>query len=364
MKHIVIDARESGTSTGRYVDKLIEYLAKLKPRYKITILTRPTRVEYIRSIAPRFDIKKSDVKEFTFAEQTTLLTQIKKLKPDLVHFAMTQQPIMYRGKVVTTIHDLTTARFKNPAKNPIVFWIKQKVYKFVIRRVSKKSETIITPTEYVRDDVARFSKINSRKIIVTPESADKITDKSQEVEAIQGKQFIMYVGRSQPHKNLGRLVESFAALQKKNPNLWLVFVGKKDQLYWRMQKDLKKRGVNNVLFTGFVTEGELRWLYENTACYVFPSLSEGFGLPGLEAMVHGAPVASSNATCLPEVYKDGADYFDPLNIDEMASTIDKIISSSIHRKKLIDRGKKVAGHYSWQKMAAQTLDIYNQTLQN
>ena len=158
MKHIVIDARESGTSTGRYIDKLIEYLYIAKPSYKITVLTNKKRVEFLHSIAPKFNIVTSSVKEFTFAEQTRLLKQIRGLKPDLVHFGMTQQPILYRGKTVTTIHDLTTARFKNPAKNPLVFWIKQKVYRIVIKIVARKSEVIITPSEYVKDDLAKFAK--------------------------------------------------------------------------------------------------------------------------------------------------------------------------------------------------------------
>src|SRR3989344_8089262 len=121
---IVIDARESGTSTGRYVDKLIEYLAKLKPHYEIIVLTKSPRMQYIKSIAPNFKIVESNFKEFTFAEQVGFLRQLNGLKADLVHFGMIQQPILYRGKSVATIHDLTTARFNNPTKNWLVFWFK------------------------------------------------------------------------------------------------------------------------------------------------------------------------------------------------------------------------------------------------
>ena len=362
MKHIVIDARESGTSTGRYIDKLIEYLHRLRPKFNITILTKPSRVEFIRSIAPKFEVKKSSVKEFTFAEQIKLLGQIKRLKPDLVHFGMTQQPILCRGKKVTTIHDLTTARFNNPAKNKVVFWIKQRVYEFVIKLVAKKSATVITPSEFVKDDVARFAKINSRKIAVTYEAADNISDSPEPIGELENKQFIMYIGRPTPHKNLDRLVEAFMSLRQRHPELHLVLAGKKDELYWALEKDLKKRGIKNVLFTGFVSEGQLRWLYENTACYVFPSLSEGFGLPGLEAMIQGAPVASSNATCLPEIYGEGAEYFDPKNVEEMADVIEKIIVDKKLQKKLITNGKKQASKYSWEKTARQTLEIYEDIL--
>ena len=94
---------------------------------------------------------------------------------------MTQQPILYPGHVVTTIHDLTTARFGNPAKNKIIFNIKQFVYKIVIKIVAKKSKIIITPSEYVKDDLAKFAKINSRKIVVTYEGADEIADKCRTI---------------------------------------------------------------------------------------------------------------------------------------------------------------------------------------
>ncbi|HMS23238.1 MAG TPA: glycosyltransferase family 1 protein [Candidatus Saccharibacteria bacterium] len=362
MKHIVIDARESGTSTGRYIDKLIEYLAKEKPAYKVTVLTAPKRVDFIESIAPKFLTVVSPVKEFTFSEQTRLLEQIKKLKPDLVHFGMTQQPILYRGKTITTVHDLTTARFKNPAKNPLVFWVKQKVYRVVIKIVARKSETIITPSEYVKDDLAKFAKINSRKIEVTYESADKITEASEAIEELVDKQFLLYVGRPQPHKNLDRLIEAFVSLQQKHPDLHLVLAGKKDALYWQLEKHVKNQKLENVIFTDFVSEGQLKWLYENTACYVFPSLSEGFGLPALEAMVHGAPVASSNATCLPEIYKDSAEYFSPTDIDSMTTAIEKILTNKNLSDKLRERGKKLAASYSWQRMAKKTLEIYKSTL--
>ena len=364
MKHIIIDARESGSSTGRYIDKLIENLAQLKPKYKITVLTKKKRVEYIEKVAPKFKVVTTRVKFFGFAEQTTLLKQVKSLQPDLVFFPAAQQPILYRGKVVTTIQDLTAVRFRNPAKNWLVFTFKRWVYKGVNKIVGHRSLLLITPTEFVKDDFAKFAKVNSRKITVTHESADKITDEPQPVEELEGKQFIMYVGRPQPHKNLGRLIDAFEILRQKQPHLRLVLAGKKDALYRQHQREVQKRGIKNVIFTDFVSEGQLRWLYENTAAYVFPSLSEGFGLPGLEAMIHGAPVVSSNATCLPEVYQDAALYFDPLNTEDIAEKIDHMLTDQNLRKKNIARGYQVVKQYSWQRMARQTLDVFNQALED
>lgn len=362
MKKIVIDARESGTSTGRYIDKLVEHLHRLEPPYRITLLAKPHRIEHLKAIAPSFEVLHSGYKEFTFAEQLGLWRQVKKLNADLVHFGMTQQPILYKGRAITTVHDLTTARFNNSSKNYFIFKFKQLVYRRVIKFIAKKSKALITPTHFVRNDLAGFAHVNKSKIVVTYEAADKIKDPPEPIEVLENAEFIMYVGRPQPHKNLGRLVEAFSELKKSRPNLKLVFVGKKDILYERLEQKVKRHNITDVVFTGFVSEGSLRWLYENTAAYVFPSLSEGFGLPGLEAMAHGAPVASSNTACLPEVYADAAHYFNPTDAPDMATKIGDILANPKLREQLIKNGAEQVKKYSWEKMAKQTLAVYKKVL--
>lgn len=362
-RRIVIDARESGTSTGRYVDKLVEYMHKAKPQHEMIILTKTPRLKFMRDMAPDFKVIKSDFKEFGFGEQLGLLRQIKKLNPDLVHFTMTQQPVLYKGKAITTIHDLTTIRFDNPVKNPLVYKVKQEVYKRVITKVAQKSRFIITPTNYVKQDVAQYAKINPGKIFVTYEAADRIEAAAQAIPRLEGKQFIMYVGRATPHKNLRRLVEAFVLLKKKHPQLMLALAGKLDGNYRRLEAYVtSKRMADSIVFTDRVSEAELKWLYMNTAAYVFPSLSEGFGLPPLEAMIHGAPVVSSDATCLPEISGRAAHYFNPKSTFDMATKISEVLSSAGLRGQLIQRGKVQAGKYSWKRMAQQTLKIYQAAL--
>ncbi len=362
MKKIVIDARESGTSTGRYIDKLIEYLYRLNPAHEIIILTKPDRVAFFQEITPNFRVFSSPFKEFSFAEQFDFKKQLKDLRPDLVHFGKTEQPILYWGKTITTIHDLTTARFNNPAKNKVVFKIKQIIYKAVIIVASKKSKFILTPSNFVKKDLASFSKINPSKIVVTYEAADKITDKTIALPALANKKFLLYVGRPNPHKNLGRLIKTFIILRKTYPDLLLVLAGKKDVNYQKIESSLNPNIKPYIIFTDFISDGQLRYLYENCLAYVFPSLSEGFGLPGLEAMIHGAPVISSSATCLPEIYSSAASYFNPLSVDDMVRTISLVISDKNIRNKLITAGYSQIKKYSWQRMANQTLDVYNKAL--
>jgi glycosyltransferase involved in cell wall biosynthesis len=277
-----------------------------------------------------------------------------------VHFPLVQHPVLYFKKSVIGILDLTTLRYYNPAKNKYIFWIKQKVYAAVIFIATRKAKHIITISNYVRDDIIKNFKIYPAKVTTTYNSADELPKPGIPVDSLVNKKFIMYVGRHQPHKNLPRLIEAHQQLLAKNPDLLLAIVGKEDATTDLLRS--KIQDPRSIVFTGFVTDAQLRWLYENTACYVFPSLSEGFGLPGLEAMVHGAPVASSNATCLPEIYGDAVHYFDPLNVGDIASKIEDILSDNSLRADLIARGKTQASKYSWQKMAEQTLEIYQQAL--
>jgi len=364
MKKIVIDAREWPGSTGRYVRELVKHLQDVDTdlTHRYFILMKPKDLDSWTPTSKRFIKVASRYKEFTFAEQLGLLWQLLRLKPDLVHFSMVQQPVLYRGKTVTTMHDLTTLRFKNPSKNPFVFWFKQRVYYWVNFIAAHKSKAVITPTEYVKDDVARAMRANSRKITVTYESGNTITDKPEAMPEFENMRFVMYLGRPFPHKNLERLIEAFAILKQSVPDIHLILVGKTDALYRRHQRTVERLGIPDVHFTGFLSDARSRWLYEHAAVYAFPSLSEGFGLPALEAMSHGAPVASSSATCLPELYGQAALYFDPYDVDDIAKTIKRILTKPDLRKKLIAAGYKQAAKYSWQRMAEQTLVVYKRAL--
>jgi glycosyltransferase involved in cell wall biosynthesis len=364
MKRIVIDARELRTSTGRYVANLLDQLQEVDTdlSHRYIVLLTPKDMDTWIPHSKRFTKVACRFKEFTLAEQTLMALQLYRLKADLVHSAMIQQPVLYLKKVVTTAHDITNVRFDNPAKNKLIFTIKRWVYVRVIHIVVFKSKRIITPTEYIKDDIARFTNANSRKFTVTLESGDSIDDKPKEMPELIDKQFIMYVGRPTPHKNLERLIDAFETLQAEHPDLRLVLAGKTDANYRRIARLVKRRDIQNIVFTDFISDGQLRWLYEHCAAYVFPSLSEGFGLPGLEAMSHGAPVVSSNATCLPEVHGEAAHYFDPLDVEDMTRAINDVLTDETLRQDLISRGAKQVKKFSWERMARQTLDVYNSIL--
>jgi glycosyltransferase involved in cell wall biosynthesis len=174
---------------------------------------------------------------------------------------------------------------------------------------------------------------------------------------------LLYVGQQSDYKNIRRLGEAHQKLLSSYPDLGLVLAGKKNAATRKNETIFNERGYRNILFTDFVPDSQLAWLYTHCTAYIFPSLMEGFGLPGLEAMAYGAPVVSSNATCLPEIYSEAAAYFNPLNTDDMAQAISTVLSDEILRDTLVQKGAEQIKKYSWRHMAEETYTIYMNTLE-
>jgi len=361
--HIAIDARIINTSTGRYVERLVHYLQSIDKENRYTILVPSKDLHFFTPTNKNFTVKAADFKNYSFAEQTAFKTFLDALAPDLVHFCMPQQPVLYKGKHITTVHDLILLNTYNSDKNWLVFHAKQLVGRFVFKHIAKTNEHIIVPTNYVKKDYVRFSGILENKVTVTYEAADVFVDKVKPYRH-PFKKYLLYVGSQSDYKNIRRLGDAHQKLLEAHPELGLILVGKKSPAHLQVETYFNDKGYKNIHYTGFIEDAQRDWLFANAAAYVFPSLMEGFGLPALEAMGYGAPVASSNATCLPEVYGDAAHYFDPLNVDDMARAINDILSDKKLRDSLIKKGYKQNKKYSWKRMAAKTHEIYMNAVKN
>lgn len=363
---IAIDARIIRTSTGRYVERLLHYLQEIDHENEYIILLDKKDFDGWTPTAPNFTKHRIDIPNYSFKEQINYPILLNKLKVDLVHFIMPQQPLLYFKPSVTTIHDLTLLHHKNYEDNSVLAYnIKQFIFKLVVKFAAHKSRLVIAPTEYTKGDIVKTLGARAEKIVVTYESGEQLAHGGAEpVAKLQNKPYIMYVGRMDPYKNIRRLIQAHQQLIKAHPDLQLALPGAKDGNVQVIEQWAKDEGFKNVHFLGFVSDEQLRWLFENTRAYVLASLSEGFGLPGLEAMNYGVPLVSSNATCLPEVYQNGAHYFDPTNIEDMAAKINDVLEDQTLRENLIAEGKKVIAGYSWKKMAEETLDVYKRALEN
>jgi glycosyltransferase involved in cell wall biosynthesis len=362
--HIVIDARIRRASTGRPIDRLLEYLQDLDHDNRYTILLQPDdpwkpRAGNFTALPcpfPQFSL--NPLNELRFA------WQLYRLKPDLVHFTMTQQPLLYFGNIVTMTHDLTMLNFVRRGKTPLpAYWMKLALYRFLMKWSHRKSNRIIVPTKTTAKEVAGLQPSVKNKLVPIYEAAEpKLAKKSVQPKGVSGD-FIMYAGTSFPHKNLRVLIKAFDILQKNRPNLKLVLAGKREINSYELEEWAKSRpSYKNIIFAGFIPDAELRWLYEHTQAYVFTSLSEGFGLPPLEAMANGAPVVSSNASVMPEVYGHAAHYCDVRDPEDVAQKVEEVLSDPTLRSKLIEQGHKQLKKYSWQKWAQQNLEVYRDAL--
>lgn len=367
MSKIVIDARIISSTTGRYVERLITHLQHIDSKNTYIILVRARDKQSWRPTNPRFKVKVADFANFSvIGEQIQFLRLLNQLKPDLVHFCMPQQPILYRGKKVTTVHDLTPIKTYNSDKNWLIYHLKQLVAKGVFWLIPRTSSRVIVPTKFVKQDLQHFAHVGPAKISQIYEAAELTTVDVQPYKPLRDRQFIMYTGQQSDYKNIRRLILAHQQLLQARPGLKLVFAGRLSGANGapsrRNQAWAAENGYKNIIYTDFIPDTQLAWLYQHTACYVFPSLMEGFGLPALEAMLQGAPVASSNATCLPEVYEDAAHYFDPTSVDDIARAITEILDNKQLRRELVEKGIYQARKYSWHTMAKETLAIYQKVL--
>lgn len=162
---------------------------------------------------------------------------------------------------------------------------------------------------------------------------------------------IVYTGNLYPHKNMPVLIE---AVERLKINLKIICA--RSVFESRLPKS------KYVEYLGRLTDREMIEVYKESQAFVFPSLIEGFGLPGLEAMAIGIPVIAARASCLPEIYGDAALYFDPFNVDDLVEKIKLVLENKDLQKDMINKGLAQVKKYSWTKMAKQTWEIYQNAL--
>lgn len=354
---IAIDARIINSTTGSYAERLLHYLEQIDRENSYVVLVPTKDKDFWQPTNPNFKVETIDFANYSLDEQIGFKKYLDDLAPDLVHFLMPQQPILYKGAHVTTFHDLTLLNTYNSDKNWLIYHAKQLVGRYVFRKVAQTSRHLLTPTEYTKQAVVDALKVTPDKITVTYEAADKTSGALQPFKH-PFKRFILYVGQQSDYKNIKRLGDAHQQLLEKYPDLGLILVGKKNDGIRANEAYFMSKNYANILFTDFIPDEQRDWLYSQAAAYIFPSLMEGFGLPGLEAMGYGVPVVSSSATCLPEVYGDAAHYFNPLDSRDMARAIEEVLTNEELAQNLVQKGFKQLDKYSWQRMAEQTLDVY------
>lgn len=298
---------------------------------------------------------------------------VSRLRPDAFFFPAVYSffPLLNRVPTVVTFHDAIAENYPGlifPGRRARLFW---GMKTWLARR---QADRILTVSESARAEVAKAFRLPPSSITVIPEGpspAFRLLDDPAALRGIRQKYqlpeaspLILYVGGLSPHKNLAGLLRSLSHLRERGSASWhAVLVGDNtsDSFYGCYQELLALRrelGLDDrVSFTGFVSNEELVVLYNAATLMVLPSFSEGFGLPVVEAMACGLPVAVSRRGSLPEVTGDAGLLFEPDDLPGMAEVIGRLLGDAALRSELRAAGLRRVERYSWRTAARRTVEL-------
>ncbi|AKM83664.1 hypothetical protein A2422_02200 [Candidatus Woesebacteria bacterium RIFOXYC1_FULL_31_51] len=355
---ILLDCRFYGLENGglgRYTINLLNNLSSIDKNNEYTVLLRKKYFEEL-SFPKNFKKILVDLKPYSFLEQITIPFIIFKEKPDLSHFLHFNAPLLTPKPYVVTIHDMIMHKSKGletTTLNPIYYLIKRFVYKFVFKNALINSNKIIVPSETVKDELNDFFKLDLEKIKVSYLGLDYKILKPN-LQSITKKYFV-YVGNAYPHKNLTKLIDAIG-LSK----VTLKISTSKNSFSKNLINIIKEKKLEKyVKVLGFLDDLEIVKLYQDSVGFIYPSLIEGFGFQGLEALSSGTLLLASNIPVFKEVYKNNAIYFDPNSSDSIANAINEALKiNSLKRLQMIQDGQKFILKYSWEKTTLETIKIY------
>ena len=386
---IVIDyqgAQSSFSKTrgvGRYTSNVTRELILLaSSKHEIIVILNPLFDDTINSIKDSFKsllpeknirLWRQPFKDFSgiaehfsrriFSELSREVF-INSLNPDIVwcpnlqegwnDFSVTSvKRIHSNAKFVTTLHDVIPLIFKDfYLGGPIGVWYNEKI------EHTLKSDLLVTVSDYSKQQINTLLNFPLDKIIVTP-NASNVSSCAESGYASVYPPYVLHVGGVDKHKNVEIIIQALSRISELD--LCLVIAGQQaHEKSHEICAYAEKVGLdaNRIIFTGFVSDNDLVSLYRHSKVFLAPSLSEGFGIPVLEAMSLGVPVLASNGGTYPELIKLQSALFDPTQPDQLKNKIINIICDEDFRKIVIDNGLQQAQKYSWHKSAAQLLSAF------
>lgn len=347
---VLIDAHsaiQKKTGIGRYVKNLIEHMDG--KNLDITLYTHsPVTKEF-----KKFPQYNAPMKNGIFRVFWGLNAADKKLAPEVVHIS-NFAPIIKTKPLVLTVHDLCFKSHKEryPIQTRLAF-------RLFFEMSLKKSDAIICVSKATKKELLKLFEVDPKKISVIYEAPDPVFRPMSNKEAKRKvkrrfnvkKPFFLVVGNIEPRKKPGLIRKAFEAFQKKQRNFELVFVGP------NLVEEKAKKGTK---ILGFVEDGDLNLLYNASEALVYYSECEGFGLPLLEAMATKTPVICSNLKVFHEVAGTAALFVK--NQKELAKAMEKIVEDKKTKKQLVRKGIKRQRQFNWDKIAKETLKVYQKLL--
>jgi glycosyltransferase involved in cell wall biosynthesis len=356
MLHLV--PAETGGSE-LYARRLVPALTEADPAVELTAIASTRTASWLREepwadgveiLGLPFDARSRARR--VLAEQTLLPRELRRRSVDLLHNLFTTAPAAPGVPQVTTIHDVIYKRFPETHEGVLGRGLGVLVW-----TAARRSDRVIAVSESGKTDIVRFLGVPVERVDVTyegPALGGEETRPESDLRAelaLGDAPIVLTVSAKRPHKNLKRLFEAFDDVERD-----AVLVAPGYSTFY--EDELREKASERIRLSGWLADADLDGLYRAATCFVFPSLAEGFGLPVLDALVRGTPVACSNATSLPEVAGDAALYFDPEDRDAIAAAIDRMLADHDLRERLGQAGPRQAAKFSWRSTAEATLASY------
>jgi glycosyltransferase involved in cell wall biosynthesis len=302
--------------------------------------------------------------QWVLGEQLLLPTMAARAGVDLMHSLASTAPVRGRFRRVVTVHDLIYARFPEAHAG-----LRDKGMKVLVPAAARRSDRVIADSQSTREDLIELLNVDPSRIDVVPLGLGAVAREQPPSEAETRSRFgldrravVLTLSAKRPHKNLRMLIGALGRIVPERRPV-LVLPGYPTAHEAELRAHAERLGVaEDVRFPGWVSTREVEGLWGLARAFVFPSLYEGFGLPVLEAMSRGVPVACSNASSLPEVAGDAALLFDPHDEEAAAAAIVRLLGDEALRTRLLALGTQRAASFTWENTARLTLDSYARAL--
>ncbi len=299
-------------------------------------------------------------------EQLVQPPQLWRERIDLLHSLAFVQPVVLPCAGVITIYDLSFFLF------PEGFQPWRRLYlKWGTGYSARRARRIIAISNSTKHDIARLLRVPGGKVEVVPCGVEEDFRPVEDPDLLEDfrskrglpRRMILFVGTIEPRKNLVTLLRSYALLRQQIQPPPLVIGGPKGWRHEEVLAQVQELGLQeHVIFPGYIPREELPLWYNAADLFAYPSLYEGFGLPPLEAMACGTPVVSSNSSSLPEVVGDAGVLVNPHGVEEMSEAMQRLLSDNALRAEMATRGLAQARTFSWQRAAAETLQVYDRAM--
>lgn len=375
---IVLDTRRvADFGIGTYIRNLVRTLATLDAENHYTLITPTKDVAEFAKLPENFQTVLYQKKGRAGLAQLGFSMFLRNLPADVYHIPLNAVPLWMPKPYLVTIHDMSSLLYAAQTG------FRNNLRLYYLRRGLLRANHVLAVSTATRRDVESLLRIPSSRIDVVYNAPDPVFNPASltqgadeppthEIRRVLDRYrihypFILYVGRTNPQKNIPRLVEAFAVVRgdlQDHPvykDLRLIIIGDEIGKHPSLRHAvIQSRVEETVRFLGFVPIETLRVFYQAAAAFVFPSLYEGFGLPPLEAMACGTPVVCSNVSSLPEVTGDAAMIVNPENVFEIARGMRELLLDTELRARLINRGFEQLRKFSWERSARQVLKTYHE----